>query len=133
LDTVQFQQTFERIKNEMGRVVVGQEELVEGVLVAVLAAAGRAGAFARSGTAYAASAMAAVPPAVVPAAAAVALEDGDGLGAVAQTDAVAAGWGARGATAIMAMMLTAATENPANAVEAAGTDLRKLIAVPSCS
>jgi MoxR-like ATPase len=37
LDTAQFQQTFERIKREMGRVIVGQEELVEGVLVAVLA------------------------------------------------------------------------------------------------
>ncbi len=37
MDTVQFQQTFERIKQEMGRVVVGQEDLVEGVLVAVLA------------------------------------------------------------------------------------------------
>lgn len=89
------------------------------VAVAVPVAAGRAGALALRGTVYAA--------------AAVPFADGDGLDAVEQTEAVAAGWATRGATAIMPMMLTAVTENPANAVEAAETDLRKLIALPSCS
>jgi MoxR-like ATPase len=37
MDTTQFQQTFERIKQQIARVVVGQEELVEGVLVATVA------------------------------------------------------------------------------------------------
>jgi MoxR-like ATPase len=37
LDTTQFQSTFERIKREMARVVVGQEAVVEGLLVAALA------------------------------------------------------------------------------------------------
>ncbi len=37
MDPIQFQQTFERIKQQMARVVVGQQELVEGVLVAAIA------------------------------------------------------------------------------------------------
>jgi MoxR-like ATPase len=37
VDTSQFQQTFERIKQQMARVIVGQQELVEGVLVAAVA------------------------------------------------------------------------------------------------
>ncbi len=37
MDQSQFVQTFERIKSQMARVVVGQEPLVEGVLVALLA------------------------------------------------------------------------------------------------
>jgi MoxR-like ATPase len=37
LDANLFQQTFERIKQQMARVVVGQQELVEGVLVAAIA------------------------------------------------------------------------------------------------
>jgi MoxR-like ATPase len=37
VDANQFQQTFDRIKQQMARVVVGQQELVEGVLVAVIA------------------------------------------------------------------------------------------------
>jgi MoxR-like ATPase len=37
VDTSQFQQTFDRIKQQMARVVVGQQELVDGVLVAAVA------------------------------------------------------------------------------------------------
>jgi MoxR-like ATPase len=37
VDANQFQQTFDRIKQQMARVVVGQQELVEGVLVAAIA------------------------------------------------------------------------------------------------
>jgi MoxR-like ATPase len=37
LDSNLFQQTFERTKQQMGRVVVGQQELVDGLLVSVLA------------------------------------------------------------------------------------------------
>jgi MoxR-like ATPase len=37
LDSNLFQQTFERVKQQMARVVVGQQELVDGLLVAVLA------------------------------------------------------------------------------------------------
>ena len=37
MDANQFQQTFDRIKQQMARVVVGQQELVEGVLVAAIA------------------------------------------------------------------------------------------------
>jgi MoxR-like ATPase len=37
VDANLFQQTFERIKQQMARVVVGQQELVEGVLVAAIA------------------------------------------------------------------------------------------------
>ena len=37
MDATQFQQTFDRIKQQMARVVVGQQELVEGVLVAAIA------------------------------------------------------------------------------------------------
>ncbi len=37
MDPIQFQQTFERIKQQMARVIVGQNELVEGVLVAAMA------------------------------------------------------------------------------------------------
>jgi MoxR-like ATPase len=37
LDSAQFQNAFDRIKREMARVVVGQEAVVEGLLVAVLA------------------------------------------------------------------------------------------------
>ncbi len=37
MDANLFQQTFERIKQQMARVVVGQQELVEGVLVAAIA------------------------------------------------------------------------------------------------
>jgi MoxR-like ATPase len=37
VDPIQFQQTFERIKQQMARVVVGQEQLVDGVLVGALA------------------------------------------------------------------------------------------------
>ena len=37
METTHFQQTFERIKQQIARVVVGQEELVEGVLVATVA------------------------------------------------------------------------------------------------
>jgi MoxR-like ATPase len=37
LDANLFQQTFDRIKQQMARVVVGQQELVEGVLVAAIA------------------------------------------------------------------------------------------------
>jgi MoxR-like ATPase len=37
LDSNLFQQTFERIKQQMARVVVGQQELVDGLLVSVLA------------------------------------------------------------------------------------------------
>ena len=37
MDPNLFQQTFERIKQQMARVVVGQQELVEGVLVAAIA------------------------------------------------------------------------------------------------
>jgi MoxR-like ATPase len=37
LDANLFQQTFDRIKQQMARVVVGQQELVEGVLVATIA------------------------------------------------------------------------------------------------
>ena len=33
----EFTVTYERIKSEMGRVIVGQEELVDGLLVATLA------------------------------------------------------------------------------------------------
>ena len=37
MDPTQFQQTFERIKQQMARVIVGQEQLVDGVLVGALA------------------------------------------------------------------------------------------------
>ncbi len=37
MDPIQFQQTFERIKQQMARVIVGQEQLVDGVLVGALA------------------------------------------------------------------------------------------------
>jgi MoxR-like ATPase len=37
VDPIQFQQTFERIKQQMARVIVGQEQLVDGVLVGALA------------------------------------------------------------------------------------------------
>lgn len=37
MDPIQFQQTFERIRQQMARVVVGQEQLVDGVLVGALA------------------------------------------------------------------------------------------------
>ena len=37
MDANHFQQTFDRIKQQMARVVVGQQELVEGVLVAAIA------------------------------------------------------------------------------------------------
>ncbi len=37
MDSNLFQQTFERVKQQMARVVVGQQELVDGLLVAVLA------------------------------------------------------------------------------------------------
>jgi len=37
VDPTQFQQTFERIKQQMARVIVGQEQLVDGVLVGALA------------------------------------------------------------------------------------------------
>jgi MoxR-like ATPase len=37
MESTQFQQTFDRIKQQMARVVVGQHELVEGVLVAAIA------------------------------------------------------------------------------------------------
>jgi MoxR-like ATPase len=37
LESTQFQQTFDRIKQQMARVIVGQHELVEGVLVAAIA------------------------------------------------------------------------------------------------
>ncbi|HEX8796658.1 MAG TPA: MoxR family ATPase [Polyangiaceae bacterium] len=37
MDPSQFQQTFERIKQQMARVIVGQEQLVDGVLVGALA------------------------------------------------------------------------------------------------
>jgi MoxR-like ATPase len=37
MDPTQFQQTFDRIKQQMARVIVGQEELVSGLLVAAVA------------------------------------------------------------------------------------------------
>jgi MoxR-like ATPase len=37
VDAIRFQQTFERIRQQMARVVVGQEELVVGVIVAAIA------------------------------------------------------------------------------------------------